>query len=40
MCDLRVCSDKAKMAESYIMMGVVPGDAQGSFRMHACWLLW
>ena len=31
MCDLRVCSDKAKMAESYIMMGVVPGDGGAYF---------
>jgi enoyl-CoA hydratase/carnithine racemase len=26
MCDLRVCSDKAKLAESYILLGLVPGD--------------
>jgi len=26
MCDLRVCSDKARLAESYITLGVVPGD--------------
>ena len=26
MCDLRVVSDKAKLAESYITMGLVPGD--------------
>jgi enoyl-CoA hydratase/carnithine racemase len=26
MCDLRVVSEKAKLAESYIMMGLVPGD--------------
>jgi enoyl-CoA hydratase/carnithine racemase len=26
MCDLRICSDRAKMAESYILLGVVPGD--------------
>jgi enoyl-CoA hydratase/carnithine racemase len=31
MCDLRVCSDKAKLAESYIMMGVVPGDGGAYF---------
>ncbi len=31
MCDLRVCSDKAKMAESYIMMGVAPGDGGAYF---------
>ena len=29
MCDLRVCSDQAKLAESYIMMGLVPGDGGG-----------
>ena len=31
MCDLRVCSDKAKLAESYIMMGLVPGDGGAYF---------
>jgi enoyl-CoA hydratase/carnithine racemase len=31
MCDLRVCSEKAKMAESYIMMGMAPGDGGAYF---------
>ena len=31
MCDLRVCSDKAKFAESYINMGLVPGDGGAYF---------
>jgi len=31
MCDLRVCSDQAKLAESYIMLGVVPGDGGAYF---------
>ncbi len=31
MCDLRVCSEKAKLAESYIMMGLVPGDGGAYF---------
>lgn len=31
MCDLRVCSDKARFAESYIMMGLVPGDGGAYF---------
>ena len=31
MCDLIVCSDKAKMAESYIMMGMAPGDGGAYF---------
>ncbi|MDD5167335.1 MAG: enoyl-CoA hydratase-related protein [Syntrophales bacterium] len=31
MCDLRVCSDKAKLAESYITMGLVPGDGGAFF---------
>jgi enoyl-CoA hydratase/carnithine racemase len=26
MCDLRICSDRAKLGESYILMGVAPGD--------------
>jgi enoyl-CoA hydratase/carnithine racemase len=26
MCDLRVCSSRARLAESYILMGLVPGD--------------
>jgi len=31
MCDLRVCSETAKLAESYIMMGLVPGDGGAYF---------
>lgn len=31
MCDLRLCSDRAKLAESYIMMGLVPGDGGAFF---------
>jgi enoyl-CoA hydratase/carnithine racemase len=31
MCDLRICSDKAKLAESYIRMGVVPGSGGAYF---------
>ncbi len=31
MCDLRVCSDKAKLSESYIKLGVVPGDGGAYF---------
>ena len=31
MCDLRVCSDKAKLAESYITMGLIPGDGGAYF---------
>jgi enoyl-CoA hydratase/carnithine racemase len=31
MCDLRVCSDRAKLAESYIMLGLVPGDGGAYF---------
>ena len=31
MCDLRVCSERAKLAESYIMMGLVPGDGGAFF---------
>ena len=31
MCDLRVCSDHARLAESYIMMGLVPGDGGAYF---------
>jgi len=31
MCDLRVVSDKAKLAESYITMGLVPGDGGAYF---------
>lgn len=31
MCDLRVCSDRAKLAESYITMGLVPGDGGAYF---------
>src|SRR5690606_23542753 len=26
MCDLRVASDKAKFAESFVKMGIIPGD--------------
>lgn len=31
MCDLRVCSDRARLAESYIMMGLAPGDGGAYF---------
>jgi enoyl-CoA hydratase/carnithine racemase len=31
MCDLRVCSDKARLAESYIALGLVPGDGGAYF---------
>jgi enoyl-CoA hydratase/carnithine racemase len=31
MCDLRVCSDRARLGESYILMGVVPGDGGAYF---------
>ena len=33
MCDLRVCSDRAKLAESYILMGLVPGDGGAYFLL-------
>lgn len=31
MCDIRVCSDKAKLGESYILMGLCPGDGGAWF---------
>ncbi len=31
MCDLRICSDRAKLGESYILIGVVPGDGGAYF---------
>jgi enoyl-CoA hydratase/carnithine racemase len=31
MCDLRVCSEKARLAESYVLMGLVPGDGGAYF---------
>ena len=31
MCDLRVCSDRARLAESYILMGMAPGDGGAYF---------
>lgn len=31
MCDLRIASDKAKFAESYVRMGLVPGDGGAFF---------
>lgn len=31
MCDLRVCSDKARLGESYILMGLAPGDGGAYF---------
>jgi len=42
MCDLRVCSDKAKLAESYIMMGLVPGDGGAYYlpRIVVCRRRW
>lgn len=35
MCDLRICADTAKLAESYIMMGLVPGDGGAYFLPRA-----
>jgi enoyl-CoA hydratase/carnithine racemase len=31
MCDLRICSDRAKLSESYILLGLVPGDGGAYF---------
>ena len=31
MCDLRVCSDRGKLSESYILLGFVPGDGGAYF---------
>jgi enoyl-CoA hydratase/carnithine racemase len=31
MCDLRICSNRARLAESYILMGLVPGDGGAYF---------
>ncbi len=31
MCDLRVCSDQARLSESYILLGLVPGDGGAYF---------
>lgn len=31
MCDLRVCSDQARLGESYILLGLVPGDGGAYF---------
>ncbi|OPY83860.1 MAG: 2,3-dehydroadipyl-CoA hydratase [Smithella sp. PtaU1.Bin162] len=31
MCDMRICSDRAKLAESYILIGAVPGDGGAYF---------
>jgi enoyl-CoA hydratase/carnithine racemase len=31
MCDLRVCSERARFSESYILMGLVPGDGGAYF---------
>ncbi len=31
MCDVRICSDRAKLAESYISLGLVPGDGGAFF---------
>jgi len=31
MCDMRICSERAKLAESYIQMGLVPGDGGAYF---------
>ena len=30
-CDLRVCSDRARLGESYILLGLVPGDGGAYF---------
>lgn len=31
MCDIRICSDRARLAESYIHLGLVPGDGGAYF---------
>ncbi len=31
MCDMRICSDRARLAESYILMGLAPGDGGAFF---------
>lgn len=31
MCDMRLCSDRARLCESYILMGLVPGDGGAFF---------
>jgi enoyl-CoA hydratase/carnithine racemase len=31
MCDLRLCSDRARLGETYILMGLVPGDGGAFF---------
>ena len=31
MCDLRVCSDRARLGESYILLGLIPGDGGAYF---------
>jgi enoyl-CoA hydratase/carnithine racemase len=31
MCDIRICSDRARLAESYINIGAVPGDGGAYF---------
>lgn len=31
MCDIRICSDRARLAESYISLGLVPGDGGAYF---------
>jgi enoyl-CoA hydratase/carnithine racemase len=31
MCDMRLCSDKARLGETYILMGLVPGDGGAYF---------
>jgi enoyl-CoA hydratase/carnithine racemase len=31
MCDMRLCSDRARLGESYILMGLVPGDGGAFF---------
>lgn len=31
MCDLRVCSDRARLAETYILLGLAPGDGGAYF---------
>ncbi|MBW1850762.1 MAG: enoyl-CoA hydratase/isomerase family protein [Deltaproteobacteria bacterium] len=38
MCDIRICSEKARLAESYINLGLVPGDGGAYFlpRLVGC----
>src|SRR3546814_14872616 len=37
MCDIRIASEHAKLAESFVKLGIVPGDGGARFQIGRAW---